>query len=243
MPAGLNVYSWNREQAIVAARRSVAVRQAKALLRHQAREHTRRSLAVDNPQADAIERQLGEVRQLIADTRLTLIPQRKVGRCSECDRPFGIDGKERAALIKALVELDQRERILLGIPLPGTLKPSNGSKGAGPNGLSGRSTPGSFRVINMAPAQVLNTQPLNTQPYNTPASDVAATRPAPSSPPTSYAPQSGTQPIPPTPAAADNKSTHSGTAQESAASLSPSSPVSAEPQPPPAGASTPDAAP
>lgn len=72
----------------------------------------------------AISRQLELVREQIDLTRRILNAQdRRLGCCPTCKRPFGMEVSHRAQLLRALNDMLDRERILLGIPLPGQLKP------------------------------------------------------------------------------------------------------------------------
>jgi hypothetical protein len=70
------------------------------------------------------------VREQIELTRAVLNDKR-VHFCTKCERA-GIEPHHRAQLLRALDSLLDRERIILGIPGPGTLKPQSPRRSKAP---------------------------------------------------------------------------------------------------------------
>lgn len=74
--------------------------------------------------AAVLASQVELVAEEISRIRAILAPTHRSDRCPTCKRAFSIDARDRAALVKSLDVLLDRQRILAGIPLPGSLKPA-----------------------------------------------------------------------------------------------------------------------
>ena len=74
------------------------------------------------PIDDVVSERLMIVREQISGVRI-LLNSTDDHYCAECSRG-GVDGKTRAMLMKALDTMLDRERILLGTPLPGNRRPA-----------------------------------------------------------------------------------------------------------------------
>lgn len=65
-------------------------------------------------QLDLVAEQIGHTRAVLNDTRTNF--------CPACERS-GIEPHHRAQLLRALDSLLNRQRVLLGLPLPGSMRP------------------------------------------------------------------------------------------------------------------------
>lgn len=125
LPDVLKPFVWTRAEAIQAAQRSVAARQARSALKSS----NPAPQPSDTIVKDAISAQLRLVAEQVTRTRAVLNDD-TAEWCSECERG-GIQPHHRAQLLKALDSLLDRQRKLLGIPDPGSRRPSPEGKRGG----------------------------------------------------------------------------------------------------------------
>lgn len=111
------------EAARAAGIRSAQVKKERALAARINSLASQAESPVDNAAEQAINGQLKLVAEQIAHTR-TVLNDSKFAWCPACERG-GIEPHHRAQLLKALDSLLDRQRILLGLPLPGSLKPGS----------------------------------------------------------------------------------------------------------------------
>lgn len=147
VPARLAPFCFTPSAAVIAGKRSGEARRARAAARLAALNAPPAPTPPLPPDAvpAAVNAQLALVAAQIRNT-CAVLDRVAPHHCRHCGKPSGavldMEPHHRAALLRALDSLLDRQRVLLGIPMPGSLKPSSPRPGA----RRGNQDPASFRA-------------------------------------------------------------------------------------------------